>query len=228
VIVQYRHSWDLSYQEAAGLQERLRQDLVLTGEARDVRVVAGADVSYEKRGETFFAAVVVMDAVTFEIIEQAHHVARVCFPYVPGFLSFREGPPLLAAFEKLATVPDAVIFDGQGIAHPRGFGLAAHMGLLLGIPTVGSAKTRLVGEYGDIGLERGSDAPLIHGGCRIGYVVRTKRGTKPIFISPGHLISPEAAVQLVLACTARYRISEPIRQAHMLVNRLRKESYQDT
>ncbi|MBN2225545.1 MAG: deoxyribonuclease V [Deltaproteobacteria bacterium] len=227
MIVHHRHSWDVSYQEAAGLQERLREDLVLSGDARGVRIVAGVDVSCEKQGETLFAGVVVMDAVTFEIIEHAHHVALVSFPYVPGFLSFREGPAVLAAFEKLETVPDAVIFDGQGIAHPRGLGLAAHMGLLLGIPTVGSAKTRLVGEHGDVGQKRGSDTPLTHNGRRIGYVVRSKQGTRPIFVSPGHLISPEAAVKLVLSCTARYRIPEPVRQAHILVNRLRKESYQD-
>jgi deoxyribonuclease V len=223
VIVHHRHSWDVSYQEAAGLQERLREDLVLSGDARGVRIVAGADVSCEKQGETLFAGVVVMDVVTFEIIEHAHHVSRVSFPYVPGFLSFREGPVVLAAFEKLETVPDAVIFDGQGIAHPRGLGLAAHMGLLLGIPTVGSAKTRLVGEHGDVGQKRGSDTPLTYNGRRIGYVVRSKQGTRPIFVSAGHLISPEAAVKLVLSCTARYRIPEPVRQAHILVNRLRKE-----
>ena len=225
VIVHYRHPWDVSYQEAVGWQQRLRDELVLSGDTRTIRIVAGADVSYERRGLTFFAGVVVMDAGTFEIIEEAHHVGPVSFPYVPGLLSFREGPVMLAAFEKLSTVPDAVIFDGQGIAHPRGLGLAAHMGILLGIPTVGSAKTRLVGEYGDVGNERGSDTALIHDGRNVGYVVRSKEGTTPIFVSPGHLISAEAAVELVLMCTARYRIPEPVRQAHMLVNRLRKESY---
>jgi deoxyribonuclease V len=227
VIVHHRHPWDLSYREAGLLQERLREDLVLSGDARDARLVAGADVSCEKWGDTFFAGVVVMDAETFEIVDRAHYTARVSFPYVPGFLSFREGPVMLAAFERLGTVPDAVIFDGQGIAHPRGLGLAAHMGLLLGIPTVGSAKTRLVGEHGDVGQERGSIAPLVHDGRGVGYVVRTRRGTKPVFVSPGNLISPEAAVDLVLACTVRYRVPEPVRQAHLLVNRLRKESYQD-
>jgi deoxyribonuclease V len=227
MIVHHRHAWDVSYREAAGLQERLREDLVLSGDAGGIRIVAGADVSYERQGQTFFAGIVVMDTVTFEIIEHAHHVARVSFPYVPGFLSFREGPVILAALEKLTTAPDAVIFDGQGIAHPRGLGLAAHMGLLLGIPTVGSAKTRLVGEYADVGEKRGSEALLTHNGRGVGYAVRTKERTKPIFVSPGHLISSEAAVQLVLSCTTHYRIPEPIRQAHMLVNRLRKESYQD-
>lgn len=225
MIVHNRHPWNVSYQEAAEWQRRLRNDLVLSGDARGCCIVAGADVSYEKRGDIFFAGVVVMDAATFEIIDESHHVDRVSFPYVPGFLSFREGPVLLAACEKLSAVPDAMIFDGQGIAHPRGLGLAAHMGLLLGIPTVGSAKTRLVGEFGEVGWGRGSDTPLIHDGRKVGYAVRTKEGTKPVFVSPGHLISPEGAVSLVLACTTHYRIPEPVRRAHILVNRLRKESY---
>ena len=224
MIVDHRHEWDVTYQEAACLQSVLREELVLAGDARGVRIVAGADVSYEKRGGTFFAGVVAMDTVTFEVIEEAHHVARVSFPYIPGLLSFREGPVLLAAFEKLGVRPEAVIFDGQGIAHPRGFGLAAHMGLLLGVPTVGSAKSRLVGEHEDIGPERSSRAPLIYHERTVGYVVRTKERAKPVFVSPGHLICPEAAVGLVLACTGRHRIPEPVRRAHLLVNRLRKES----
>lgn len=224
MIVQHRHPWDVSYQEAVGWQQRLRNELVLSGEACGAKIIAGADVSYERHGSTFFAGIVVMDAGTREVIEEAHHIGPVSFPYIPGLLSFREGPVILAAFEKLSTVPDAVIFDGQGIAHPRGLGLASHMGILLGVPTVGSAKTRLVGEYGDLGPGRGSTAELIHNGRAVGYVVRSKEGTKPIFVSPGHLISGGAAVGLVLACTARYRIPEPVRLAHILVNRLRKES----
>jgi deoxyribonuclease V len=224
VIVHHRHPWDVSYQEAVGWQQLLRDELVLSGDIRGFRIIAGADVSYERRGSTFFAGVVLMDAATLEVVEDAHYVGQVSFPYIPGLLSFREGPVILAAFEKLSTMPDAVIFDGQGIAHPRGFGLAAHMGLILGIPTVGSAKTRLVGEYGDLGDKRGSDTELVHNGRCVGYVVRSKDGIRPIFVSPGHLISAEAAVELVLACTTRYRIPEPVRRAHILVNRLRKES----
>lgn len=224
MIVRHRHPWDVSYQEAVGWQERLRDELILSGEASGARIIAGADVSYERHGSTFFAGIVVMDVGTREVIEEAHHVGPVSFPYIPGLLSFREGPVILGAFEKLSTVPDAVIFDGQGIAHPRGLGLASHMGILLGVPTVGSAKTRLVGEYGDVAPERGSATELIHNGRGVGYVVRSKEGTKPIFVSPGHLISGRAAVELVLACTARYRIPEPVRRAHILVNRLRKES----
>jgi deoxyribonuclease V len=224
VIVHHRHTWDVSYREAVEWQQRLREELVASGDARGIRVVAGADVSCERHGKTFFAGVVVMDSATLEIVDTAQHIGEGSFPYIPGLLSFREGPAMLAAFERLATVPDAVIFDGQGIAHPRGLGLAAHMGLLLGIPTVGSAKTRLVGEYGDVGSGRGSASTLIHDGRSVGYVVRSKERTKPIFVSPGHLISAEAAVELVLACTTRYRIPEPVRQAHILVNRLRKEA----
>jgi len=224
VIVRHRHPWDVSYQEAALWQQRLREELVLSGDVRGMTTIAGADVSCERHGRTFFAGVVVMDAATLEVIGEAHHVDQVSFPYVPGFLSFREGPVILAAFEKLSVAPDAVIFDGQGIAHPRGFGLASHMGLMLGVPTVGSAKSRLVGEYGDVGRQRGSTAELVYDGREVGYVVRTRENVKPIFVSPGHLISPKAAVELVLSCTTRYRIPEPVRRAHILVNRLRKES----
>jgi deoxyribonuclease V len=217
------HRWDLGYREAAALQERLRDDVVLSGAAGGFRLVAGADVSCERRGDLFWAAVVVMDIDTFTTVECAHHAARVSFPYVPGLLSFREGPILLAAFEKLSVVPDAVIFDGQGIAHPRGLGLAAHLGLVLGIPTVGCAKTRLVGEHGEVGEERGDRTPLSLGGRTVGYVVRTRRRTRPVFVSPGNLISPAGAVDLVLTATGRYRVPEPVRAAHVLVNRLRRE-----
>ncbi len=159
MIVDAIHPWDLDYGRAAALQERLKERLVLFGSGDGIRLVAGADVSYEKWGELFYAAVVVMDIVTFEVIESVHHVSRVGFPYIPGLLSFREGPIMLAAFEKLSTVPQAVIFDGQGIAHPRRFGLASHLGLILGIPSAGCAKTRLVGEHGEVKSERGAVPP---------------------------------------------------------------------
>ena len=223
MIVDAIHSWSLDYRRAAALQDQLKERIVLFGSGEGIRLVAGADVSYEKWGDLFYAAVVVMDIETFEVIDSAHHVSRVGFPYIPGLLSFREGPIVLSAFEKLSTVPQAAIFDGQGIAHPRRFGLAAHMGLLLGIPSAGCAKTRLVGEHGEVKSERGSSAPLIHNNETVGYVVRTKEETRPVFVSPGNLISCEGAVGLVLSATGRYRIPEPIRAAHILVNRLRKE-----
>lgn len=212
-----------SYRDAMRLQERLREKLVLEGDSGDIRIVAGADVSSERGGDYIFAAVVVMDMDNFEVIDSARHSMKTTFPYIPGLLSFREGPALVKAFGKLKRLPQAAIFDGQGIAHQRGLGLASHMGVILGIPSVGCAKKRLVGEFGDVGREKGSKTLLTLNGDPIGYVVRTRKGVKPIFVSPGNLISREGAVDLVMAATGRYRLPEPIRAAHNLANAIRKE-----
>lgn len=144
------------------------------------------------------------------------------FPYVPGYLSFREGPLLLAAFQRLRTRPDLCLFDGQGLAHPRRFGLACQMGVLLGLPSVGCAKSRLAGEYRDPGPDRGDWSPLRLGGAWVGAALRTRSGVKPIFVSPGHRIGVRQAIRWALACS-RFRIPEPIRRAEAIVNRLRGE-----
>lgn len=220
-----RFSWydAKDYREARHLQEKLSEKLVLDGDLGKAKIVAGADVSSEKGGSYIFAAVVVMDIDTFEVIDSAHHSMNTTFPYIPGLLSFREGPAIVKAFEKLKKLPQVVIFDGQGVAHQRGFGLASHLGVILGIPSVGCAKTRLVGEFGEVGQKRGSRTPLTLNGDIVGYVVRTKDGVKPLFVSPGNLISHQGAVDLVLSATGKYRLPEPIRAAHNLANRFRKE-----
>lgn len=227
VSMRKKETWDVDYKEARRIQEEMKKELVLEGDAKGMRLVAGADVSSEmrsrKQGDRIFAAVVVMDIDTFKVVDSAHHTMKVDFPYIPGLLSFREGPAVIGAFEKLKTLPQAVIFDGQGIAHQRRFGLASHMGVILGIPSVGCAKTRLVGEYNDVGEEKGSRTPLTKDGDLLGYVVRTKSGVKPLFVSPGNLISREAAVDLVLSSVEKYRLPEPVRAAHDLANRLRRE-----
>ena len=146
---------------------------------------------------------------------------RVSFPYVPGLLSFREAPPLLKAFEKLSQSPDLAIFDGQGIAHPRGIGLASHLGLFLDVPTIGCAKSRLVGEHEPVGMEKGEMSDLIYKGESVGRVLRSKRDVKPLFVSPGHRISQDRAAEIVLSCCRGYRFPEPIRRAHLKVNELR-------
>ena len=189
----------------------------------DIRIVAGADISCTKGDDRVFAAVVLLDAATLEVIEEATYSGRTSIPYIPGLLSFREGPALLQAFGKLRKRPDVVLFDGQGIAHPRGFGLAAHMGLILNIPAVGCAKTRLTGSFEEPGVRRGQCSPLMRDGKQIGAVVRTKDRVKPVFVSQGHRVSLERAVEIVLQCARRYRIPEPIRRAHILVNKMRKE-----
>jgi deoxyribonuclease V len=213
--------WNVHYSEALAIQERLRRQIIRRGTPRNVRLVAGADVSYEKRDNRSYAAVVVMSFPEFRIVEEVWAVGVAKFPYIPGLLSFREGPILAKAFEKLKTRPDLVIFDGQGVAHPRGVGLAAHMGLLLDIPSIGCAKTRLCGEHGEVAGASGSRTELRHDGRVVGLVVRTRGNVKPVFVSIGHRISLQSAADWVLKTCRGCRLPEPTRQAHLLVNRLR-------
>jgi deoxyribonuclease V len=224
VKIRNLHSWDVDYKAAVAIQADLREKLILAdGLSGNIRIVAGADISCTKGDDRVYAAVVLLDAATLEVVEEARYSCSISFPYIPGLLSFREGPPMLRAFEKLRGRPDMVLFDGQGIAHPRGFGLAAHMGLILNIPAVGCAKTRLTGSFEEPGVRRGQCSPLMRDGNQIGAVVRTKDRVKPVFVSQGHRVSLERAVEIVLQCARRYRIPEPIRRAHVLVNKMRKE-----
>lgn len=218
------HPWDVDYRTAVAIQEELRGKLILEDRLPpDVRTVAGADISCTRGDERVYAAVVLLDAGSLNVLEEATYCGRTPFPYIPGLLSFREGPALLQAFGKLRGRPDVILFDGQGIAHPRGFGLAAHMGLILDVPAVGCAKTRLVGSFQEPGARRGQFSPLVHDGRVIGSVLRTKDRVKPVFVSPGHRVGHERAVEIVLRCSRRYRIPDPIRRAHILVNKIRKE-----
>ncbi|MCX7950273.1 MAG: endonuclease V, partial [Treponemataceae bacterium] len=153
----------------------------------------------------------------------AHAYERANFPYIPGLLSFREGPVILSAFEELTIRPDVIIFDGQGIAHPRGLGLASHLGILLDIPSIGCAKTALVGTWDEPPDRPGSFSPLIYGGQVVGDVLRTKERVRPVFVSPGHKVGRHAAREIVLACIRGYRLPEPTRQAHLEVNMLRRK-----
>jgi deoxyribonuclease V len=183
--------------------------------------VAGADVSYERDGHRLFAAVVVHRLRSLEVVDVGRAIVPARFPYVPGYLSFREGPAVLQAFRRLKIVPDAAIFDGHGLSHPRGFGLASHLGLWLDIPSVGCAKSRLVGDEETPGPNRGDRTPLIFRGKRVGAVLRTRRGVKPVYVSQGHRMGLRSAVSLVLRSTGRFRLPEPTRAAHVEVNRLR-------
>ena len=186
------------------------------------RLVAGADISFDRSSPELHAAVVVLDVESLEVVEIAGVRAGARFPYVPGYLSFREIPPLLEAFAKLETVPDLIVCDGQGRAHPRRFGLACHLGVLLDLPTLGCAKSRLIGDYREPGPRRGAHTQLRDGGEVIGEVVRTRSGVKPVFVSVGHRISLETARRTTLRLAARYRLPEPVRAAHREVNRLRR------
>jgi deoxyribonuclease V len=219
------HSWNVDYREAKGLQEELSKRLILhnDGLPEDIRIIGGADISYSREENLFFAAVILLDFTTMDIIEVSSVIEKAEFPYIPGLLSFREGPALLRAFQKIERIPDVVIFDGQGIAHPRGFGLASHVGLFLDIPTIGCAKKRLVGSAEDIEGERGNYAPLIHEENVIGAVLRTKRNVKPVYVSQGHKIDLTQAIRITLASGRGYRLPEPTRKAHLMVNKLRLE-----
>lgn len=217
------HPWAVSHQEALDIQRRLSR-MVETGPlGRPVSCVAGADISYSKIDNRLFAAVVVFTFPGLEIIEQAEVQDQAVFPYISGLLSFREAPTLLTAFTRLQHGPDVILVDGQGIAHPRRLGLASHLGVLLDCPTIGCAKTRLIGKYVEPGEQKGDRSLLQHGGETIGMVLRTRTRTRPLFISVGHKIDLDTAVSIVLACTRTYRLPEPTRQAHLLANRLRKE-----
>lgn len=211
------HPWDVSIEHAAEIQRDLRRRVSLVDGFGEIRAVAGVDVSVLSGAKEGRAAVVVMSYPEFDVVEVRRAARALTFPYIPGFLSFRETPVILAAFEEIEHVPDVVIVDGHGIAHPRGFGIAAHLGVLLDTPTIGCAKSRLFGVYEEPESERGSSAPLLNEkGEQIGNVVRTRPGTKPVFASPGHLISFESAVRVILDCSPNYRLPEPIRAAHRL------------
>jgi deoxyribonuclease V len=223
-MARLRHSWDLPVPEARALQERLRGRV----EARDrigrVRRVAGADVSYDRGSPILFAALVVLDADSLEVLETASVRVRARFPYVPGYLSFREIPPLLEAFDRLERRPDLLLADGHGFAHPRRFGLACHLGVYLDLPTIGCAKSVLVGTCREPADRRGAYTALRDGGETIGQAVRTRPGVKPVYASVGHRVSLATARRWILRLAPRYRLPETTRAAHAEVNRLRRSA----
>ena len=218
------HEWSLAPREAVELQKQLRERVRIAPLKRKVRTVAGADISFNKFSPVVWAGIVVMSLPDLEVVEEVGVVSEAKFPYISGLLSFREAPSVLECWEKLKTEPDAVMFDGQGIAHPRRIGIASHVGLLLNRPTFGCAKSVLVGRYEEPGEERGSRSPLVDpkNGETVGAALRTKTRTHPIYVSPGHLIDLEGAIDLTLACDGGYRQPEPTRRAHYLVNALRR------
>ena len=219
--VERLHEWDVTPAEAIALQKELAPRVVREGDPGDVRLVAAADLAFvdrrwprqPTRGR---AAVVLMRYPELDVIEEQVVEGEVSFPYVPGLLSFREAPLLAEAFERLRGAPDLLLIDGQGYAHPRRFGIASHLGLMANLPTIGCAKSRLCGEHAEPGPRRGSKAELRDGGEVIGAVLRTRAGVKPLYISVGHKIGLEAAVQWALRLAPRFRLPEPIRVADAL------------
>lgn len=210
-------------QDARALQERLRGRIVLDPSPRFApRTVAGLDLSMDRGSRVGHAGIVVLDAETLAVVDEAALTGELDFPYVPGLLSFRELPLLARVWERLRVRPELLVFDGQGTAHPRRFGLACHGGLLFDVPAIGCAKTLLVGEHAPLAAERGASEPLIHRGDVVGRVVRTRANVKPLYVSPGHRMDVDTAVDWVLRLAPRYREPETTRRAHQLVNRLRR------
>lgn len=212
--------WPATAAEAEAVQERLRGRLVLDEAGPQVvRTVAGLDVAYEEGSDRLAAAVVVLDAGTLEVVEAAVVRTTARFPYVPGLFAFRELPALVEALEQVATVPDLLVCDGHGLAHPRRAGLACHLGVLTGLPTVGVGKTPLVGSWTGPGPRRGDHAPLLDGAETVGRVLRTRDGVKPVFVSVGSRIDLDTAARHVLALAPRHRLPETTRAADHLCRR---------
>lgn len=210
------HPWSLSPAEAIALQRRLAGKITLENRLATVKHVAGVDV-HTKAGVAR-GAVAVLAFPGLELVETATSSRSIAFPYIPGLLTFREGPSIMDALERLQTRPDLLMVDGQGIAHPRRMGIASHIGLLTGLPSIGCAKSRLCGTAGEPGMSRGSYALILLEGEVVGAVLRTRAGVKPLFVSPGHRIDLAGSLAYVLACCPRYRLPETIRQAHRLAS----------
>ncbi len=229
ITIENLHNWDLTPSAAVDLQRQLRDRIKIpsTSAPPRIKTIAGLDCAFDRRGNHGYAGIVVYG---YPDMNELHRVGRrstLTFPYVPGLLSFREVPLLLAALEKLETLPDAFMVDGHGLAHPRRFGLACHFGLIVDRPTIGCAKSRLVGDHAQPGHRPGSHVPLIHHDEIVGRVLRTKRGCKPVYISVGHRIDLDAALDIVKNCVGKYRIPQPTRGADMFVAKLKKQLMTD-
>lgn len=209
------HGWQVSIPQALDIQRELAARVSQVGEVAEPHFIAGADISTSRARSLATGAVVVMAYPALELVEVKTVDAPLAFPYIPGLLSFRESPLVLAVCEQLTVTPDLLLVDGQGLAHPRRLGLACHLGLLLDTPTIGCAKSRLCGSHEELAVEPGSSAALVDGGEVIGAVLRTKASTSPLYVSIGHKVDLETAVRWVLACCHGYRIPEPLRLAHL-------------
>ncbi len=212
------HAWAVTPREARAIQERLRSRVIREDRLGPVHRVAGVDVGFTDRGRTVRAAVAVLSLPALEPVDRAVAQIPARFPYVPGLLSFREVPGVIEALQGLETAPDLVLYDGHGYAHPRRFGAACHLGVLMDLPTIGVAKKRLIGTHAPVPDERGRWVPLLDAGETVGAVLRTRPRVKPVYVSVGHRVSLETAVALVMACTGRYRLPEPARRAHHIAS----------
>ncbi|BAY26900.1 endonuclease V [Calothrix sp. NIES-2100] len=214
-----QHAWPQNVEDAIAIQEGLRHQIITEDKLPEtVQYVAGVDMGFEADGTISRAAVAVLSFPGLQVVETTLAYRPTTFPYIPGFLSFREIPAVLDALEKVKIMPDLILCDGQGIAHPRRMGIASHLGLLIDIPTIGVAKSLFIGKYEEVPETKGSWQPLIHQGETIGAVLRTRTGVKPLYISSGHRISLPTAIDYVLRCTTKYRLPETTRIADKLAS----------
>lgn len=212
------HEWPTSIEDAKAIQENFRNQVITSARLRTVEYVAGIDIGFENQGKITRAAIAVLNFPDLELVEQQVVRDKTRFPYVPGYLSFREVPAALKAFEKLRITPDLLLCDGQGIAHPRRFGLACHLGLWTGLPSIGVAKSRLIGSHKEVASEKGNWQPLLDDKEVIGAVLRTRTNVAPVFVSIGHKIDLQTAINYTLRCTTKYRLPETTRWAHKLAS----------
>ena len=217
------HPWNVSIKEAIRIQEVLKEKIILKKDFSKLKAIGGGDVAYSEEGNRLFGAIVVLSFPHMEVIDMATADGKITSPYIPRLLSFREGPILIKTFQRLKIKPDAMIFDGQGIAHPRRIGLASHMGLWLDLPSIGCAKTPLLSEFLNPGPSKGSFEWICQEGKKVGAVLRTKEKVKPLFVSPGHRIDLLMSIRLVLESCQGFRIPEPLRKAHHMTLLLRRK-----
>jgi deoxyribonuclease V len=208
--------WPGSVAEAKVIQQQLAKQVVISSFQGDINYIAGIDVAFPNSGKTTRAAVVLLEYPSLRLVEQVVHESPTVIPYIPGVLSFREGGAVLMALKKLVNRPDILMFDGQGVAHPLGLGIASHVGVVLNMPSIGIAKSCLIGDYNEPEQFKGATTDLVVRGQHCGYVVRSRTNVKPLFISPGHLITKEQALSLALECVTKFRLPEPTRLADKL------------
>ncbi|WP_019421563.1 deoxyribonuclease V [Paenibacillus sp. OSY-SE] len=215
-----KHPWNLCEMDAIKLQQELSLKVIKEDKITEIKYVAGVDVAYSEHSDKLIAAIVILEASSLRLMESIVVEDTVDFPYIPGLFSFRELPPIMKALKQIKLLPQLIVCDGQGIAHPRRFGLASHLGVLLDIPTIGCGKTKLLGEFKDPDLKRGAHSPLVDNCEVIGSVLRTQDNIKPIFVSIGHRVSSKTACEWILKLSPRYRLPETTRQADQLVNKV--------
>ncbi|MEP0755780.1 deoxyribonuclease V [Trichocoleus sp. Lan] len=216
--IHQRHAWPDTAEEAIAIQQELSKEVITSDQLGSVQYVAGVDMGFEESGTISRAAVAVLSFPDLQLQEQAIAFRPTTFPYIPGFLSFREIPAVLDALEKVSITPDLILCDGQGIAHPRRFGIASHLGVLIDLPTIGVAKSLFVGKHDELPVEKGAWQPLRYRREIIGAVLRTRTGVKPVYVSSGHRVSLETAIDYVMRCTTKYRLPETTRIADKLAS----------